>query len=1010
MGPIAVVGMDCRFPGAADAPSFWDLLVRGGDAIDEVPEYRWNARDFYRADGERGFSNTTRGGFIADADAFDNEFFTISPREAAAMDPQQRLLLQTAWRAVEDAGIAPQRLAGTGAGVFIGIMGNEWAQLSTFDYARMTTQAVSGNGYCMTANRISYHLDLKGPSMAVDTACSSSLVAVHLACNALLAEECDYALAAGVNIAATPALSIFYTQAGLSAPDGRCKPFSADADGIGRAEGVGVLVLRRLENALADGQRVYAVIRGTAVNQDGRSNGITAPNRWSQRDVIAAACRRAGVHPYDVDFLEAHGTGTRLGDRIEANALGDLHGGRTGKPLPIGSVKGNIGHAEGASGIAALIKVALALHHRFVPTSRFAVREDPQLRLPERGLRLIKAPLRLPAGGSVAGVSSFGLGGTNAHAILASAPVATRSAAAAPANPAETEEGVGTGVFTLTAPSPTGLRTNLLAQAEAADRHRGPIGGLCYASNEVKTGHRYRYAVPARDAQELAAALRAAAQDASLLSSGASRPKNRPTVGFLFGGQGTQFPGMTAGLLRDVPLYRRHLRQVDEALRPFVGRSVLDLIATADPRIAQARFAQPALFAVGYAQAAAFTELGVEPAHLLGHSLGEYAAASMAGVFPLEGAARLVAARGVLMDELPAVGGMLAVRAAEADLTALLDGEPAVVVGAVNGPAETVLSGRRDALDRIAAELACRGVRTRRLEVPHAAHSPLMEPIIERFTAVAEQVGGGVPRMPVYSTVRGRLLENEPMDAGYWVDHLLRPVRFAEAAVRLLATGRPTVLVELGAKPVLSPQIQRIGPRRVRTLHPAPSAESGGQALAAVIAELFRLGVDPSWPALYSTAERAQAHRLAAYKFSDTDRYWDRKPVTAVRLDAGDRLSADAAEWRGDRAEAHPARADGRDPDDEVWYTVVAAISQVGDYAPGRISHRSRFYEDLGFDSLMAMQLKDLIDVRLTPVRELTTHDLLTNMSTVGDLAGYLRAHCARAAGRAPETRAPEAV
>jgi acyl transferase domain-containing protein len=565
-------------------------------------------------------------------------------------------------------------------------------------------------------------------------------------------------------------------------------------------------------------------------------------------------------------------------------------------------------------------------------------------------------------------------------------------------------------VFTLTAPSPTGLRTNLLSQAAAAERHRGPIAGLCYASNEVKTGHRYRYAVPARDARELAAALRAAAEDPSLLSSGSAR-KNRPTVGFLFGGQGTQFPGMTAGLLRDAPLYRRHLRQVDEVLRPFVGRSVLDLITTADPRIAQARFAQPALFAIGYAQAAAFVELGVEPAHLLGHSLGEYAAACLAGVFPLEGAARLVAARGVLMDELPAVGGMLAVRAAEADLAALLDGEPAVVVGAVNGPAETVLSGRRDALDRIAAELAGRGVRTRRLEVPHAAHSPLMEPIIERFTAVAEQVGGGVPRMPVYSTVRGRLLENEPMDAGYWVDHLLRPVRFAEAAVRLLAAGRPTVLLELGAKPVLGAQIQRIGPRRIRTLHPVPAAESGGPALAAVVADLFRLGVDPSWSGLYSAAERAQAHRLAAYKFSDADRYWDRKPVTAVRLDAGEQLSADAAEWRGDRAEAHSAQAGGQAPDDdEVWYTVVAAICQVGDYAPGRISHRSRFYEDLGFDSLMAMQLKDLIDVRLAPVRELTTHDLLTNMSTVGDLAGYLRAHCARAAGRAPETRAAEAV
>jgi len=353
----------------------------------------------------------------------------VSPREAAAMDPQQRLVLQCAWRALEDAGVAPAKLRGTPTGVFVGIMSNEWALLHLTDYARVTAQIGSGNGYCMTANRVSYHLDLKGPSLAVDTACSSSLTGVHLACNALLAGECDYALAGGVNVILTPALNIFYTAAGLSAPDGRCKPFSADANGIGRGEGVGMVVLRRLEDAIADGQQIYAVIRGTAVNQDGRSNGITAPNRWSQQEVVTAAYRRAGVSPEQVTFTEGHGTGTELGDMIEIKALGHLHHDRADQPMLLGSVKGNLGHTEGAAGIAGLIKVALALHHRLVPASRFAARENPKLKLAEHGIKLLKAPHRLRAGPTIAGLSSFGMGGTNAHVVLESAPA---PAAAAP--------------------------------------------------------------------------------------------------------------------------------------------------------------------------------------------------------------------------------------------------------------------------------------------------------------------------------------------------------------------------------------------------------------------------------------------------------------------------------------------------------------------------------------------------------------------------------------------------
>ncbi len=1016
MRPIAVVGMDCRFPGAADLAGYWDLLTRSGDGVGEVPPQRWDAREFYSPDGAQGHANTKQGGFISDVDAFDNEFFTISPREAAVMDPQQRLLLQTAWRAVEDAGIAPQRLAGTNAAVFVGIMGNEWAQLSVTDYANLTAQAISGNGYCMTANRISYHLDLKGQSMAVDTACSSSLVAVHLAANALLAGECDYALAGGVNVAVTPSLSIFYTQAGLSAPDGRCKPFSADANGIGRGEGVGVVVLRRLEDAIADGQRVYAVIRGTAVNQDGRSNGITAPNRWSQREVISAAYRRAEVEPGDVAFLEAHGTGTQLGDRIETNALGDLHAGRD-KPLAFGSVKGNLGHCEGAAGIAGLIKVALSLHHKMVPASRFAAKESPQLQLADRGLKLLKAPLRLPAKEPViAGLSSFGLGGTNAHAVLESAPPVARPAADRSSQ--DSESGIGAGVFTLSASSPEALRRNLLVQADAVSKHRGRAAGLSFASNEVKTGQRFRYAVAAEDTRELAAALRAAAEDPAVVGPEAARPKSRPKLGFLFTGQGSQFPRMTVRLANEAPLYRALLREADEALRPHVGESVLDLIVSGDERINQTGYTQPALFAVGYALARTLGELGVEPAYLLGHSVGEYVAATLADVFPLEAAARLIATRGALMQQLPAGGGMLAVQADLPDVQELIDAEPLVGAGAINGPRTIVLSGDLEALGRIAAVLARRNVRTQPLTVSHAFHSPLMEPMLERFAAVAEQVGGGVPRLPVYSSVYGRLMaKTEAMDAEYWTRHVSAPVMFADAASALLEVN-PARLVEIGPKPILASLVRRIagsGSGRQKALHLAPKEDSGGRDLAAAVAELWRGGTDPVWSALYDAKDRRGAIVLTPYDFSRAHRYWSHKPVTAAAPAESAVFAADAAQWQaaGPAEQASQSAAAAPSTGDEVWDAVIAVISHVGDYTPSQITARSRLYEDLGFDSVMAMELKDRLEARLPGIGTLSTQELLPVMATAGDLAEFLRqkaaGNAAAADGADPETVAATA-
>uniref|UniRef100_A0AAU2ABJ2 Type I polyketide synthase n=1 Tax=Streptomyces sp. NBC_00093 TaxID=2975649 RepID=A0AAU2ABJ2_9ACTN len=981
-GRIAITGIDCRFPRAEGPVGYWELLMRAGDGVGPVPPERWPVSE--------SFSAPTEGGFISDPDVFDHEFFAVSPREAGSLDPQQRLMLHCAWRAIEDAGIAPHRLAGTSTGVFVGVMGSEWAQLTLTDLPGITAQIGSGNGYCMIANRVSYHLDLKGPSLAVDTACSSSLVAVHLAANALLAGECDLAIAGGVNLALTPALGIFYAQAGLAAPDGRCKPFSADADGIGRGEGVGAVVLRRYEDAVADGQPVYAVLRGTAVNQDGRSNGITAPSRWSQEAVVAAACRRARVDPADVTFVEGHGTGTVLGDMIETRALGALHATRPrSRPLSLGSVKGNLGHTEGAAGIAGLIKVALSLHHRTAPASRFATHENPQLALAEQGLRLLKSPLRLPPGPVLAGLSSFGMGGTNAHAVLeAASPRAgrttarTRTPSEAPQHPAtqlpatphpstQRPTGLGIGVFTLTAPTEAALRRNLLTQAEAIGRRRIPFGPLCWSSHQVKSGHAHRCSVVAADSTELAARLRTAAEAPTL----PTRPSELPHTAWLFTGQGAQYPGMAARLHRDSALFRHHLDAADTALLPHTDGSVRDLLLGADPAVHRTGWAQPALFAVGYALGASLHELGIRPQALLGHSVGEFAAAVLAEALPLEAAAQLVAFRGALMQELPDGGGMLAVQAPAEPLHEYVEPEPLVGFAAFNGPRSTVLSGDLAALDRIADALTQRGFPVSRLEVSHAFHSPLMRPVLEPFHRLAEEVtDGGVPRIPLYSTLRGKLLDSEPLDAAYWTEHISAPVLFADAAAQLLDED-PTHLVEIGPKPVLTSLAQHLTTDRTsppRSLHPLPGVNAGARELAGTLTALHDAGLDPDWDAAYAPQDRV-LHRLTPYAFSTEHRFWHRG----------------AAETRTE-SPTEPEKPPVQ-PSTTAAAAVLDAISQVGGYPPTALSDASRLYEDLGFDSVAVMELKSRIEERLPAIGDLPVHELLPRLSSVGDLVAYVQ-------------------
>ncbi|MGW0748087.1 type I polyketide synthase [Streptomyces sp. NPDC002587] len=981
MGDIAIVGIDCAFPGAAGVQAYWDLLLRGGAATGPVPGQRWEAGDFPAVSGS--------GGFLDDVDVFDSDFFSVTPREAAAMDPHQRLLLPCAWRALEDSGRAPGELAGTETGVFVGMMGGEWGRLTMSDLARVTPLLGAGSSAGMAANRISYHFNFTGPSLAVDTACSSSLVAVHLAATSLLAGECDTALAGGVNIVLSPSLGMVYGQLGLAAADGRCKPFSADADGIGRSDGVGLVVLRRLDDAAADGQRIYAVLRGSAVNQDGRSNGVIAPNRWSQQRVLNSAYRRAGVTPDQVAFVEGHGTGTVLGDAIECAALGAVHGVPRDVPCALGSVKGNLGHTEGAAGIAGLIKTALALHHRILPASLFADRENPQLRLADRGLRLLKSPMRLPRGESLAGVSSFGMGGTNAHAVLGTAPRVRRTAAAR----ARTGGAVGAvGVFTVSGDTPEALRRNLAAQADAvARRPRGGAAALCWSSNRVKTGLPHRFAVTVRDTGELVDALRrAAAQDGA---GSAGRPWGRPVVAFLFTGQGTEFPGMTARLHRDSGAYRRHLAEADEALAGPLGTSVRDLILGGDERVHRPEFAQPALFAVGYALARTLTSLGVAPAAVLGHSLGEYAAAVTAGVLGLEEAARLVVRRGALIGELPRGGGMIAAATGPEELAGILAAEPQAVVAALNGPADTVVSGPLDVLARIGEELTGRGVRVRELPVSHAFHSSLMAPAAAGMRTA--EVRCATPGLPVASTRFGRMLHHEPMDAGYWADQIEEPVLMDTALGALVSDIAPTHLIEIGPRT----QLLRIAAGGGRApgaefLHPAPGPEATGRDLAETVAALHRCGLDPHWEELYAPEHRV-VEPLSPYVFSSAQRYWDRRtPTPAAPLPA-------PAEER--RPQGGPGREAGAAPagalpapvpdaatDDPVLLAVVEAVTEVGGYPPERVVREARFHEDLGFDSVMIMQLKNRVEARLPRVGEVSVQRMLPALNSVGSLAEFL--------------------
>jgi amino acid adenylation domain-containing protein len=870
--PVAIVGVGCRFPGAGDPEAYWRLLADRVDAMSEVPPERWDIDEFYDPQPNVPGKMVSRfAGFVGDVAGFDPQFFGVAPREAPFIDPQQRLFLEVAWEALEDAGIPPGRLAGTQTGVYVGVSGSDYSQrmLRDAEPEDIAPYLGTGNAHSAIAGRLAYLLGLHGPNLAVDTACSSSLVAVHLACQALRSGECDAALAGGVNLLLAPEGSIVFSLAGMLAPDGRSKAFDAAADGYGRGEGAGALVLKRLSDAIDANDRVLAVIRGSAINQDGRSQGLSAPNGLAQQAVVRQALAAGGVDPLDVDYVEAHGTGTPLGDPIEIQALAAVLGeGRDReRPLLVGSVKTNVGHLESAAGMSSLIKVVLALHHGEIPPQLHFRIPTPAVDWDALPVKVVADPVPWPAGGRprIAGVSGFGFSGTNAHVIVEEAPASAPS-------PVAVERPLH--LLALSAQSPTALEE--LASRYEQRLESGDAADVCFSANTGRSHFGHRLAVTGADGSGLRARLAEyGAGEREGIAAGRARPAEACRVAFLFTGQGAQYAGMGQRLYETQQTFREALDRCDDLLRPHLDRPLLSVLFPAEgvpSPIDDTAYTQPALFALEYALAELLASFGVRPSAVLGHSIGEYVAAHLAGIMSLEDALALVAARGRLMSSLPRDGAMAAVLADEATVVAAVAPHAdQVSIAALNGPSNVVVSGRAAAVETVLAALAADGIDARPLTVSHAFHSPLMEPILDEFEQACADVDLGSPRLPLASNVTGAIADGEVGTAAYWRSHLRSPVRFADG-VRALSDSGIDVFLEVGPSPTLSGLAAASLSAEATILPTLRRGRDDWEQLLDSLARLFVAGAEIDWVGFDRPYAR-QRVAVPTYPFQ-RERYW----------------------------------------------------------------------------------------------------------------------------------------
>lgn len=981
--PVAVIGVGCRFPGDIDGPErLWDFLTEKKCAITAYPD--------------RGFTNAgtfaESGGFLKDVAGFDNRFFDIPPDEALRMDPQQRLLLEVSWEALEHAGIIPESLRLSRTGVFVGVSSTDYVRLvSASAQQKSTIWDNTGGSSSIIANRISYFLDIQGPSIVIDTACSSSLVAVHLACRSLSTWDCDIALVGGTNVLISPEPWGGFREAGILSQTGCCHAFDKSADGMVRGEGCGVIVLQRLSDARLEGRRILAILTGSAVNQDGKSNGIMAPNPSAQIGVLENACKSARVDPLDIGYVEAHGTGTSLGDRIEAHALGMVFGRkRPGSgPLMIGSIKPNIGHLEGAAGIAGLIKAVLMVERGSLLPSGGFTEPNPAIPFTELGLRVVDELQEWPVVAGRprrAGVSSFGFGGTNAHVIVEEAGSVGADTVSGRADVGGSGGGVVAWVISGKTASALAAQAGRLGRYVRA-RPALDVVDVGYSLVSTRSVFDHRAVVVGQTRDELLAGLAGvvAGRPEAGVVCGVGKPAGK--TAFVFAGQGSQWLGMGSELYAAYPVFAEALDAVVDELDRHLRYPLRDVIWGHDQDLLNTtEFAQPALFAVEVALYRLLMSWGVRPGLVLGHSVGELAAAHVAGALCLPDAAMLVAARGRLMQALPAGGAMFAVQAREDEVAPMLGHD--VSIAAVNGPASVVISGAHDAVSAIADRLRGQGRRVHRLAVSHAFHSALMEPMIAEFTAVAAELSVGLPTIPVISNVTGQLVADDFASADYWARHIRAVVRFGDSvrsahcagASRFIEVGPGGGLTSLIEASLADAQIVSVPTLRKDRPEPVSVMTAAAQG--------FVSGMGLDWASVFS-GYRPKRVELPTYAFQH-QKFWLAPAPSVSDPTAAGQIGASDGGAELLASSGFAARLAGRSADEQL----AAAIEVVCEHAAAVLGRdgaagldAGQAFADSGFNSLSAVELRN----RLTAVTAVTLPaTAIFDHPTPTELAQYL--------------------